>query len=230
MARRRNKKQQEETLVDLVEAKEQAQDYLGDNSSLIIGGLVALLVIVGGYFAYQQFVSKPNEVAAQESLRFAQDQFARDSFALALDNPGGGNPGFLDIIDEYGSTPAGNTALYYAGISYLNLGNFQAAIDYLKDFNAEGTLTPITKYGALGDAYSELNQFDDAISNYKKAISSGENEALVTYYMKKLGLLYEKQGDVAGAMSMFEDIKAQYPESIIANDIDKYISRVAAMQ
>jgi tetratricopeptide (TPR) repeat protein len=230
MARRRNKKQQEETLVDLVEAKEQASDYVNQNSNLIIGGLVALFVIFGGYFAYQQFVSKPNEMAAQEAMRFAQDQFARDSFALALDNPGGGNPGFLDIIDEYSGTAAGNTALYYAGISYLNLGNYQAAIDYLNDFDAEGDLTPITKFGAMADAYGELNQFDEAISNYKKAISNGENEALVTYYMKKLGLLYEKQGDATAAKELFEKIKTDYPDSAIARDIDKFIARVAAKQ
>ncbi len=228
MARRRNKKKQEETLVDLVEAKEQAQDYVNNNSSLIIGGLIAFLVIVGGYFAYQQFVKGPKEQNAREAMRFAQDQFSRDSFALALENPGGGNPGFLDIIDDYSGTKSANTCLFYAGISYLHLGNYDVAIDYLKDFSPSDDLLPIQKYSAIGDAYSELKDFDEAINYYKKATGAGENETLVTYNLKKLGLLYEKQGNLQEAKNAFEKIKSEYPSSAESQSIQKYITRVAS--
>ncbi len=227
MARRRNKKKQDETLVDLVEAKEQAQDYVNKNATLIIGGIIALVVIIGGFFAYQTFVKGPNEKNAKEAMRFAQDQFERDSFALALDNPGGGNPGFLDIIDEYGGTTAANTSLYYSAICYLNLGNYEVAIDYLKEFSPDDDILPISKYGVMADAYGELQDFDNAISFYKKAVGAGKNEVLVTYYMKKLGLLYEKQGQLAESKEMFEKIKNEYPTSREGQDIQKYITRVA---
>jgi len=226
MARRRNKKKQEETLVDLVEAKEQAQDYVNSNASLIIGGLIALIVIVGGFIGYQQFVKLPKEKSAKEALRFAQDQFARDSFALALDNPGGGNPGFLDIIDEYKGTTAANTAHFYSGISYLNLGNYDMALSYLEDFSPKGDLLPISKFGAMGDAYGELGDFNQAISFYTKATNAGENEALVTYYLKKLGLLYEKEGKLAESKAAFMRIKTEFPTSRESQDIQKYITRV----
>lgn len=230
MARRRNKKKQEETLVDLVEAKEQAQDYVNKNSSLIIGAIIAFVVVVGGYFAYQQFVSVPNENNAKAALRFAQDQFARDSFALALENPGGGNPGFLDIIDQYKGTKAANTSLLYAGISYLNLGNYEVALSYLDEFSPKDDLLPISKYGAMGDAHGELGNFDKAIANYKKAASAGDNEVLVTYYLKKLGLLYEKQGDLGASKETFMKIKSEYPTSRESQDIQKYITRVESKQ
>ncbi|MFT5167957.1 MAG: tetratricopeptide (TPR) repeat protein [Saprospiraceae bacterium] len=225
---RRNSKKQEETLVDLHDAKVQAQDYVNKNSSLIIGALVAVVVIVGGFFAYQQFVKIPNETNAQVAMRFAQDQFERDSFALALENPGGGNLGFLDIIDQYSGTKAANTARYCAGISYLNLGNYQVAIDYLKDFSPNDALLPITKYGAIGDGYGELGNLDESINFYKKAADAGGNETLVTYYLKKLGLLYEKQGMLAESQKAFEKIKTEYPTSVESQDIQKYITRVAS--
>ena len=57
-------------------------------------------------------------------------------------NPGGGFPGFSDIVKKYGGTDAGNAALYYAGVSSLNLGQFDAAISYLEDFSPCGNLLP----------------------------------------------------------------------------------------
>ena len=146
---------------------------------------------------------------------------------MALENPGGGFEGFLDVIDNYGGTDAANLASYYAGISYLNLGKFEAAIEYLKEFSPAGNVTPAMKNGALGDAYSELGQFDEALSYYKKAADS-DNEFLSPYYLKKYGLLSEKQGDTKAALNAYQEIKKKYYNSTEALDIDKYIARVSS--
>ena len=151
-----------------------------------------------------------------------------DSFELALLNPGGGYSGFLDIIENYKGTDVANLANYYAGICYLHLGKFDAAVSYLKDFSPAGEITPIMKHGALGDAYSELNQFDDAISEYRKAAQAGDNDFLTPYYLKKLGLLYEKQGDNASAVKTFKEIKKDYAKSQDGFNIDKFIQRAEA--
>lgn len=230
MARRRRNKQQEadETLVDLVEVRDSASDFFEDNQKRILGILTGLVLLIGGYIFYTQFVKAPKETEAMEALTQAQNQFERDSFALALSNPGGGFSGFLDIIDSYGGTKAANTASYYAGISYLHLGQYDAAIDYLSNFSPNGTILDYTKYGAIGDAYSEKNDFSSAISNYQKAANAGSNEVLASYYLKKLGLLYEKQGQVSEAKAAFEKIRDNYPSSQEGADIEKYISRVGA--
>ena len=135
--------------------------------------------------------------------------FEKDSFALALTNPGGGFMGFLDIIDEFGGTAVGNSAQYYAGVSYQHLGQYDAAIDYLQSFNPEGTVLAYTKFGAIGDAYAEKNDFSNAISNYEKAANAGDNEVMASYYLKKVGLLHEKQGDNGKAKAAFEKNKEQ---------------------
>lgn len=228
MARRRNPKKSEETLVNLVEARDQAQSFLEKNQKAIFGGLVAFVVIVGGLFAYFFMYKAPREIESQKQMRQAQFQFERDSFALALTNPGGGYIGFLDIIDNYGGTKAANLASYYAGISYLNLGQYDAAIEYLNDFSAKEDILEITKLGALAAAHGELGELDKAISFYKKAINAGDNEFLKAYYLKLLGMLYEKQENYADAKKQYEEIKTKYPESTQATDIDKFIARVEA--
>ena len=225
MARRKKQQVKDETLVDIVEAKETAQDYFEKNKVLVLGVVGALVLIIGGYLFYDLLVKTPNENAAKEAMYRAEEQFARDSFALALENPGGGFDGFLDIIDNYPGTSAANLSKYYSGISYLNLGRFEAAIEFLNDFSPAGNVTPIMKFGALGDAYSELGNFDEALSAYGKAANS-DNDFLTPYYLKKYGLLAERQGDTATAQESFNKIKDEYPNSAEAQDIEKYIAKV----
>ena len=176
--RKRNQKQSDETLVDIVEVRDQAQSFMDANQTYIFGGLVALVVLVGGFLAYKNFYKAPKQQEAVAQMYRAQQRFEQDSFALALTNPGGGFSGFLDIIDEYSGTPAANTAKYYAGVSYLHLGKYEAALDYLKGFSPEGEITPIMKHGAIGDAESELGNYDAAMSAYKKAVNAGDNSVL----------------------------------------------------
>jgi len=228
MAKRRKQKENQDTLVNLVEAKEQAQDFFEANQNYLLGGLVALVVIIGGWFSYANFYQKPRQEEAVEQMREAERQFAQDSFALALDNPGNGYPGFLGIIDSYSGTKAANLAQYYAGISWLNLGEYEAAIAHLKDFNANGYALTFTKFGAMGDAYSELNDTGEAIKFYNKAVQSGDNEFLKALYLKKLALLKEKEGDIKGALEAYKRIKKDFPNTPDADGIEKYIERAEA--
>ena len=223
--KRKLEKKSEETLLDLTQARAQATTFFERNQKMIVGILTGLLVVVGGWFGYNNLIKQPKEQKAMSQMWKAQMQFEQDSFLMALENPGGGYSGFLQIIKDYGGTKAGNLAHYYAAISYLNLGNFDAALSHLNDFDPDGAVGPALKHGALGDVYSELNQMDKALEQYKKAADAGENDVLTPYYLKKLALLHETQNNVEKALEIYRDIKRKYPNSNEALSIDKYIAR-----
>jgi tetratricopeptide (TPR) repeat protein len=223
-------KKSDEKLLDLVEVQAQTKSFLEQNQQKVglIGG--GLLLAVLGFIAYQFLYLKPRQSRAIEQMMVAQQQFEKDSFKLALTNPGGGYSGFLDIIETYSGTKTANLAKYYAGICYLHLGQFDAAIDYLEEYNPADEATQITKYGALGDAYSEKKDFAKAISFYKQAISAGNNELLSAYYVKKLGFLYMSQQDQANALAQFKQLKKDFPLSPEATDVDKYIAKLGGTE
>jgi len=216
----------DDTLVDIVEVKEQAQDFFEKNQNLVIGLLVGAVLLAGAFLAYKYGYQAPREQASMEAIHKAEFQFKQDSFALALSNPGEGYEGFIDIAANYSGTKAGNLASYYAGISYLNLGSYEAAIEYLNDYSASDDITPITKNGALGDANAELGNMDAALSGYKKAVNS-DNAFLTPYYLNKLAVLSMAQNDNATALSSFERIKNDYPQAAEAKDAEKYILLLA---
>lgn len=226
MAQRKKTKKQDEVLIDISEVTGQAEDVFEKYQKEILIGVVALVVIVGGWLAYANLYAKPKQKEAVEQMAQAEWQFQRDSFSLALANPGGGYPGFADVVKKYGGTDAGNAALYYAGISCLNLGQFKAAISYLEDFSAKGETMPIMKNGALGDAWAEEGDLDKALGFYKKAANDNGNEALTPYYLKKVAMLSEKQGKTSDAKSAWEKISKQYPTAPEARDAEKNLIRL----
>lgn len=225
MARRKKNKQEEEVLVDIVEVRDSFQGFYERNQKVIWGVLGALVLVVGGYFVYSGLYLEPRQQEAMEQMYQAQKQFERDSFAKALTNPGGLYPGFLDIVDQYGGTKAGNLANYYAGVSYLNLGKFEVAADYLKSYKPQNPEMKIMKNGALGDCYAELKDLASAESYYQKAANS-DNALLTPYYLMKLGMLHEHNGNPDAALEAYSQIEAKYPDSKEGNEIDKYIARV----
>ena len=193
------------------------------NKNLIIGILAAFVLLVGGYFIYKNFFVKPKNDLAVDQMFQAQFMFDKDSFQMALNNPGVGGSGFLKIIDNYGNTETGNLAKYYAGICYLNLND--QAIKYLEDYNPSGDVTPAMTYAGLGDAYSEKKNDDKALSNYQKAASSADNDVTGPYTLKKLGMFQEKMGKWSDAEKSYKKILDDYAQTPEAPAIEVFYER-----
>jgi tetratricopeptide (TPR) repeat protein len=193
----------------------------------VVGGILAIALL---WFGYKKFVAEPKQKEAVEAMWMAQAAFERDSFQQALENPGTDGQGFLSIIDNYGGTPAGNLAQYYAGVCYLQRGDFDKAIEHLENFDADGDFMPILKAGLLGDAYSEKNDFDKAMGLYEDASNAGKNSILAAYYLKKYGLLCDKQGKKEEAVKAFQRLRADFPSQNSADwrDAEKYIYKNGA--
>ncbi|MCB9309471.1 MAG: tetratricopeptide repeat protein [Lewinellaceae bacterium] len=228
MAVRKGKKSSDE-IIDVVEVKgsnvHTEQGFFEKNQNILSYIILGIGVLAALYYAYKYLYVAPREKEAVEAIYKAEQQFAKDSFALALENPGGGYDGFLAIIDNFGGTKTANLAKYYAGISYLNLGSFQEAVDYLNDYSAHDAVTKITKDGALGDAYSGLGDMDKAESYYVKAAGHGENEFLTPYYKGKLATFFQSQGKMDDAIKLWDEIAANYPETNEGKDAEKYLQR-----
>ncbi len=203
--------------------------FIEKNQKTITIIVLALIVLVGGYWAYKKLYIEPLEVEAQRQVFYAQASFGNDEYQEALDGDGN-SPGFLEIIDTYGNTPIGNLAHYYAGISYLHLGEFEDAIKYLKKFKTADIELKSIAAGAIGDAQLELGNKEEAVKAYNKAISSPTSEITTPYYLLKMGIVYEELGENEKALEAYKSIKEDYKSSAEARQIDKYIVRVKLKQ
>jgi tetratricopeptide (TPR) repeat protein len=221
----KNKSAQEDNLQELESALTKTEQFIEDNQKMITYAVGGILLVVVAYLGFSKFYLQPKEDEALSQMFMAENYFEKDSFELAV-NGDGNYDGFLDIIDNYGVTKSANRAKYYTGISYLHLGQYEDAIDYLKSFETDDLLLAPVAEGAQGDALVELGETDAALKQYKKAYSISDNELTAPIYMMKAAGLLETMDELEEALSLYEEIKEKYPTSTEGTNVDKYIARI----
>ena len=208
----------------LEDALTNGEQFIEKNQKMLINVLIALIVIIGGYFGYKHFISVPQAKEASSQIFGAQNYFEKDSFNLAL-NGDGNSLGFIEIADKYSSTPVGNLANFYAGLSYLYLGQYEQAIESLKKFSSDDLLMANMATANIGDAYMQLGNYAKAAEYYAKAASSKVNDFSTPTFLMKNALALEKNNDYSGALKVYEKINKEFPSSPEGRDIEKYIER-----
>ncbi|RIJ50792.1 hypothetical protein D1614_02370 [Maribellus luteus] len=221
----KKKTEQVDNLQELESALTKTEQFIEDNQKIISYVVTGLILVVAVFLGFKKFYVQPQEREANSQMFMAENYFEKDSFNLAI-NGDGNYLGFLDIIDDYGITKAANRAKYYTGISYLHLGQYEEALDYLNDFKSDDLLLAPVAEGAKGDAYLELGDSDKALKQYKKAYSESKNELTTPVYMMKAAKLLESSDELEQALALYQDIKKQFPTSAEATNADRYIARV----
>ena len=208
----------------LAEKLEGAEHWIEKNPKTVIGIGAALLLIVGGYFGFNYYKDSQNEQAQKEMFQ-AVYYFEADSLNLAL-NGDGNNLGFLDIIDEYGITDAGNLANYYAGVCYLKKAQFEAAVLHLEDFSSADLLVQARAYSLIGDAHMEQQHFEDAVKFYNKAAAYKPNKYFSPTYLMKAALAYEKLNQTDKAKEAYQEFIDKYSESAEYQNARKFKAKL----
>jgi tetratricopeptide (TPR) repeat protein len=216
---------QHDNLKEIESALTKTEQFIEDHQTKMMYGIGIIVLIVVSYLAVTRFYMKPREKEALSQMYRAEQYFEKDSFNLAL-NGDGNYLGFLDIIDDYSITPQAKLARYYAGISYLHLGKYDDAIDYLSGFKTKDVILKPVAIGALGDAYLEKGEESKALNQYNKAISASDNDMSTPIYLMKAGRLSEKMNKPGKALEYYTKLKEKYPESNEGRTVDKYIARI----
>ncbi|MEG1622738.1 MAG: tetratricopeptide repeat protein [Alistipes sp.] len=225
MAKEHITKPEEETLGA---AMTRAESFFEENSKKVVFILIGLLVLAALIFGYKKLISEPRISKAAELIAEAQTRFGAEDtdYKLALEGDANG-VGFLDVVEQYGSTPAGNLAAQYAGICYFKLGDMENAAKYLAKYSAvkgiPGAIINAQNLGLQGDIAVEQKDYAKAVSFYDKAVKAADNDLTTPMYLRKAGLAERAQGNNEKAKVYFEKILSEHPASMDAREADKLI-------
>jgi len=222
----KNKKTKDDVIgLDVQLSKSEA--FIERNLKKILIGLVAVIIIVSGFFIFRNY--KNDQTAkANEEIAKSQTAFGMEQYEQALNGDGVQEKGFLKIIDEYGSTPTGNLARAYAGLCYAHLDRTDEAIKMLEDFDPQDDqiISP-TAVAALGNLYIKKGDNKTGIDYLLKAAKRANNDAVSPIFLVQAAEVYEEMGENDKALELYQQIKEKYFRSPLSADIDKYIERVS---
>ncbi len=214
--------------------------WIEKNGKLTGGIVIALVVLIGGYFAYKYFYIAPREEKAQAAIFKGETYFGIKAYSEALNGDNRGYIGFLRIIDEYSGTKTANLAKAYAGICYAQQKKYKEAIEYLNGFSADDAIVAPMATAAKGDCYVELGDLDKAtqaflqaakIADRKAKSTEGVNNTISPLFLMKAGVVYEQQKEYGKALEVYKKVKETYSNSYQtqSGEIDKYIERATAL-
>lgn len=227
-----------EVFATLDEGANKAEEWVEKNQKTILTVVVGILVLALLYLGYTRLIAEPNEREALNELSAAQESFTtaiettnlsvKDSlYTVALEGKNG-KYGLLEIASNYKGTKAGNLANYYSGMSYLATKDYSKAISYLQDFSADDMmLAPLAK-GAIGDAFMQLGQPEDALGEYEKAIKLSANDFTAPRFLFKAGIIAIDTGDYSKAVKYLTRVKEEFSDSEYKNQVDLYLGKAQA--
>ncbi|TAD85648.1 MAG: hypothetical protein EAY75_10880 [Bacteroidetes bacterium] len=211
------------------EVVERARGFWEKFKKPITFGGAGIIALIAGWYAYGAFIKEPQEQKANDAIWHAQQYFAEDSLAKAL-NGDGQYPGFEKVAKTYSGTKAGNLAKFYSGVCALRLKEYQKAVTYLKDFSTSAKEIQAIAYGRLADAYSELKNNTEAISYYAKAGTHfPEQESLSAENLFRAGQLSEITGKKDDAIKYYKAVKEKYSRTDRGYQIDKYLASLGVI-
>ena len=216
--------------LNVEDALTQSEAFLVKYKNAIIGGVVAVIIIVAGFIMYKNLYAEPREEKAQAALFKGQEYFEQDAYEQALNGDSIGYVGFLKVADEYSGAKAANLAKAYAGICYAQLGKYDEAVKMLDGFNGGDQMVAPAILGATGNCYAQLGQLDKAASTLLSAADKADNNSLSPIFLMQAGEILVKQGKYDDAVNAYTKIKDKYFQSYQAMDIDKYIEQAKLMK
>ncbi len=206
--------------------------FFNQYQNIIYGVIIGLLVIACAAIAFNRFyIQKRNAEASAQIVRPISLFMLGDttSLNLALDGDDE-NDGFLSIAQDYKLTRTANTANYYAGLSYLKLGQKDDALDYLKKFKKKEDVLWYACQMTIGDLYDDNGDEASAIKYYKKAAKS-DDPLYAPIALFKLGQMYERQENWNDALKAYQGIEnrfyAEYNKMSIAQFKERAQLKVA---
>lgn len=188
-----------------------AEAFVLKHKVAFIAGILAVIAIAGFNAFSKKTTEAPTNNEADLAIASIEATWQSMPLQTALD-------GFIEIIDTYDGSSAANKAHYYAGMIYAQQSNYDEAISHLSKYSGCDNLMAPTAKHTLGNCYSQIGDYDNAIRVILEAAELANNIAVTPVCWRDAAAMYESQGNKEDAMKLYNRIKNEYPHSPIANE------------
>lgn len=205
-----------------------AWEFFDRNRKLVYGAIGVLVLIVAASIAYVLYQNQQGAEAEQHLARIVS-LYEEGSYREALDGTAD-RLGLLEIAEDYSGTQAGNLAHFYAADALYQLGEFDRALTHFRAFDKSEDFIGASALAGQAAVHENRGEYAEAGELYEKAATLYENPLSTPRYLVDAGRAYELAGMYDEAMEVYETVRAEYPDSDPAGNIEIFIARAAAKQ
>lgn len=202
--------------------------FFDQNRKLVYGMLAGVVVVVLAFVGYA-FYNQAQQKEALAKMAGAVQAYEQGNYREALDGTAE-YVGLLAIIDDYGSTDAGNLARFYAADALFRLGEYDEALKYFKEFDAPDNILGASALAGEAAVYEHKGEYRRAGDLYRKAAETVDTDHISAQYLLDAARAYEEAEDYERARDAYEEIKERYPDTPAAQKIDMYLARLDALE
>ncbi len=212
----------------LLQSYAKVQQTYFENKNTIIGAAVAVILAIAlsiGYYYYSQ----TQENKAQELMGNAEIYFLNGDYENALNGSEEDfTVGFEQIINNYSGTKAGNLARYYAAVCEYKLGDTEAALQYIRDFEVTDGIMGVAPLSFKAVLLTETGNHQEAAETYVQAAELDENDATTPYNYLEAANAFNDAGDTEQAKTYARKVVDEYPNSQQVADAQRLLGRLMA--
>ncbi len=208
----------------LVTSFYELQDVYLKYQKQILIAVSAIAVIIVAYVLYGNKMAQEN-IEATTYISRVLPYYKTNQFKLAIDGkPGTKVIGLKQIVEDYGSSDAGESAKIFLANAYYALGKYDEALEAYEDYSGSIDLFEAASLAGQAACYEAKNNPEKAAEYFRKAAFVSETNPQNPNFLLQAGLDYFDLGNKNKAREMFEVIRQKYSKSDVGLNIDKYLA------
>ena len=203
-----------------IETTKHGLEWAGENRRSVITTVAALLgaiIVIVGIVAFAAHRSSAASAAFGAAMSTLQSPLVTPgqpndpgvkTYNTAKDRAQAANAQFLAVADKYGWTTDGKNARYFAGLTYLEMGQTASAESTLKDVASSwNSQVASLANQALADLYHQTGRDPQAIDIYNKLIAHPTDAVPSGMAQIELAELYTDEGKIDQAHKIYATLK-----------------------
>lgn len=210
----------------LVSSYYKTLDFYKKNKNVLLGGIIAIVVVIAGSFLYVNKMDSDRQEAATKMAKIMTTYESGDYQKAIEGVPGTNVAGLQTIADSYSGTEQGELASIYLAHSYYKLGKYDEAMNAYENYSGSDPLLKATALAGIGNCYVQKEQNDKAAEYFEDAASVSGKNVTNPENLEKAGINYFEAGNNEKAKEMFEMIATKYKNSPEGNEVEKYLSQL----
>ncbi len=206
----------------------EATTWYQNNKKIVNGVLTGVVILAIVVVAYVNNVNSSNQKAIAE-LGKILSYYDQGKYDLAINGNLQDNVrGLQSIVNDYGSSKAGELACFYLANSYFGLGNYDKALKYYLDVDVNDDMVNASAIAGAAACYEAKGDYQKAASTFEKAAFKSAKDVNASENLFHAAQNYLQAGNKEKAAELFRKVKKDYPTSTVAREIDRWIAEASA--